>query len=50
VNPPRVTLLLRHPGIFGKEVTFCAPIRLLPFSKSPVIEELIARIDSARAA
>jgi hypothetical protein len=30
------------------EVTFCAPIRFVPFSSSPVINELIQRIDAAR--
>ncbi len=48
VNPPRVTLSLRTPGIFGSRVTFCAPIRLVPFSTSPVIDALIERIDAAR--
>jgi hypothetical protein len=48
VNPPRVTLLLRTPGAFGSRVTFCAPIRLVPFSTSPVIDALIERIDAAR--
>ena len=48
VNPPRVTLSLRTPGAFGSRVTFCAPIRLVPFSTSPVIDALIERIDAAR--
>jgi hypothetical protein len=48
VNPPRVTLSLRTPGAFGSRVTFCAPIRLVPFSSSPVIDALIERIDAAR--
>jgi len=48
MNPPRVTLSLRQPGIFGDRVTFCAPVRFVPFSTSPVIDELIARIDAAR--
>lgn len=48
INPPRVTLTLRDPGIFGKEVTFCAPVRLMPFSQSPIIQDLIARVDAAR--
>jgi hypothetical protein len=50
-SPPRVTLSLRHPGQFGDKITFCAPVRLSPFavfSPSPVIEELINRIDAAR--
>ena len=48
VNPPRVTLSLRTPGVFGSRVSFCAPIRLMPFSTSPVIDALIERIDAAR--
>jgi hypothetical protein len=48
INPPRVTLSLRHPSVFGDQVTFCAPIRFVPFSTSPIIDELIERIDSAR--
>ena len=47
-NPPRVTLSLRQPGNFGSEVTFCAPMRFVPFAKSPVIDALIERIDAAR--
>jgi hypothetical protein len=49
-NPNRVTLTLREPCIFGREVSFMPPS--LPvwklFSKSPIIEELIERIDAAR--
>jgi hypothetical protein len=48
INPPRVTLSLRRPSLFGDKVTFCAPIRFVPFSTSPIIDELIERIDSAR--
>jgi hypothetical protein len=48
VNPPRVTLTLREPCRFGKEVSFSPPVRWLAFSKSPVIAELIERIDAAR--
>jgi hypothetical protein len=48
VSPPRVTLSLRSPGIFGKQVSFCAPIRFLPFSTNPVVDELIERIDAKR--
>jgi hypothetical protein len=48
VNPPRVTLSLRQPSQFGSEVSFCAPLQLVPFKKSPVIEALIDRIDAAR--
>jgi hypothetical protein len=48
VSPPRVTLSLRRASVFGAEVTFCAPTRFVPFSSSPVIDELIQRIDAAR--
>jgi hypothetical protein len=48
INPPRVTLMLRQPSNFGAEITFSAPVRLFPFTKSPVIEDLIRRIDAAR--
>jgi hypothetical protein len=49
MNPPRVTLSLRSPGMFGDRVTFCAPVSLMPaFSTSPIIDELITRIDAAR--
>lgn len=47
-NPPRVTLTLRQSGRFGKEVSFSPPISWVPFSKSPIIIELIERIDAAR--
>jgi len=49
VNPPRVTLSLRRPTVFGDEIAFSAPLRLVPFSKSPVITDLIERVDQARS-
>ncbi len=48
-NPSRVTLTLRDAGVLGKEVSFCAPTRFLPFSKSAIIDELIERIDKKRS-
>jgi hypothetical protein len=48
VSPPRVTLSIRRPNIFGERVTFCAPLRFIPFSTSPIIDDLIERIDAAR--
>ena len=48
VNPPRVTLLLRDPGLFGERVSFCAPTRFNPFSSSPMIDDLIRRVDAKR--
>jgi hypothetical protein len=47
-NPPRVTLTLRDPGAFGKEITFSPPVRVLGFSRHPIIGELIERVDRAR--
>jgi hypothetical protein len=47
-NPPRVTLSLRRPSRFGESVTFCAPLRFLPFARHPLVEELIRRVDEAR--
>ena len=47
-NPPRVTLSLRQPTSFGDKVTFCAPTRFMPFATSPVIDDLIKRVDAAR--
>jgi hypothetical protein len=48
VNPPRVTLLLRNPGLFGERVSFCAPTRFNPFSSSPIVDDLIRHIDAQR--
>jgi hypothetical protein len=48
VSPPRVTLSLRRPSIFGDRISFCAPMSFVPFSTSPIIDELIRRIDAAR--
>ena len=35
-------------GVFGDNVSFCAPVRFIPFSTHPIINELIERIDAAR--
>jgi hypothetical protein len=48
VNPPRVTLSLRRQTTFGDQITFCAPVRFIPLTASPVIAALIDRIDQAR--
>jgi hypothetical protein len=48
INPPRVTLSLRRPTVFGDQLTFGAPMRFVPFSTSPIINDLIDRIDLAR--
>jgi hypothetical protein len=47
-NPERVTLTLREPSRFGKEITFSPPRRLLTFARSPIINELIESVDAAR--
>ena len=47
-NPQRVTLSLREPGVLGKEIAFVPPSRFLPFSKSPIVDDLIRRVDEAR--
>ncbi len=48
-NPPRVTLTLRNPGLLGKEVTFSPPVRWIPFARSPIVDQLVERIDAARS-
>jgi hypothetical protein len=48
MNPPRVTLALRRPSQFGNQITFSAPVRFMPFTASPIIEDLIKRIDATR--
>jgi len=40
-SPARVTLTLRTPCRFGKEVTFSPPRRFLPFAKSPIVADLL---------
>lgn len=47
-NPNRVTLNLREAGPLGDEVSFSAPTSWVPFRKSPVILDLIDRIEQAR--
>jgi len=48
MSPPRVVLSLRRPSVFGSQVAFCAPLRFVPFATSPIVDELIQRIDAAR--
>jgi hypothetical protein len=47
INPPRVTLSVRQPTIFGDQIAFVAPVRFVPFSTSPIINDLIERVDRA---
>jgi hypothetical protein len=49
MNPPRITLTLRQPCRFGKEITFSPPASLLAFfSKNLIATELIERIEAVR--
>jgi hypothetical protein len=48
VNPPRITLSLRRQTSFGDQITFCAPVRFIPLTTSPVVTALIDRIDQER--
>ena len=48
VNPPRVTISVRHKTEFGDELSFSPPGSLIPFKKNKEITELIDRIDRAR--
>lgn len=52
MNPSRVTLTLRQPCRFGREISFSPPIGIFDmfayFRKHPLVTELIERIDAAR--
>jgi len=48
MNPPRVTLLLRLPTIFGEDVSFIPTFRWIPYLMHPIAQELILRIDAAK--
>jgi hypothetical protein len=48
INPLRVTLSVRQPTTFGEQISFMAPVRFVPFTTSPIIIELIERVDRAR--
>jgi hypothetical protein len=48
ISPPRVVLSLRQTTALGDQIAFCAPLRFVPFASSPVISDLINRIDDAR--
>jgi len=51
VNPPRVTLRLVNCGRFGTDIVFTPAMtfRLNPLAKHPVVSDLNARADLARA-
>ena len=46
--PPQVTLSVRRRTVFGDTITFCAPVSMMPLWSSPVILDLIDRVDAAR--
>jgi hypothetical protein len=54
MNPPRITLRLRTPGRFGRDVPFTpipSPLRtriFRPFATNPIAEDLMVRVDRAR--
>ena len=47
-SPERVVLQIRAEGLIGTELAFNPPMRLNPFSKNPIIVDLIERADRAR--
>jgi hypothetical protein len=47
-NPPRITLTLRDPCRFGKEVAFSPPVQFFQFWRSKVAADLIERIEAKR--
>ncbi|WP_444888653.1 hypothetical protein [Microbulbifer sp. JMSA008] len=47
-SPERIILHVRSGGAIGKELAFNPPMRLNPFSKNPIVTELIERVDRAR--
>jgi hypothetical protein len=49
VNPPRITLTLRQPSRFGREVSFSPPQSFFaPFVRNKLAGELIERVEAAR--
>jgi hypothetical protein len=50
VNPERITLTTRNPGPLGREVTFMAPVRLWPFGRHTLANELTLLAANARDA
>jgi hypothetical protein len=47
-SPERVVIQVRTGGEIGKELVFNPPMRFNPFSKNPIIVELIERVDRAK--
>jgi hypothetical protein len=48
MNPPLVTLSVRRHTAFGDTIAFCATGSIMPLWSSPVIQDLIDRVDAAR--
>ena len=49
-NSERVTLSIRRDTVFGTEIAFTPATGFTPFSRSPIVDELIRRVDAARQA
>ena len=47
-SPERIVVNVRYEGPLGNELVFNPPARFFRFSKSPLIKELIERVDRAR--
>ena len=47
-SPERVVIYTKNEGRIGRKLVFSPPIRLNPFSKSPIVIDLIERVDRAR--
>ena len=48
VNPQRITLTLREPCEFGREIAFMPPQRMFPWGTPQIVRDLIERVDAAR--
>ena len=48
-RPPRITLILRQPSVFGTQISFCPHPGRIPFSTPPLVAELNSRIHAARS-
>jgi len=48
-SPERIVIQTRVEGSIGKELAFTPPFRFNMFSKSPIVAELIERVDNVRA-
>ncbi|MCT8127414.1 hypothetical protein H1D31_15500 [Alishewanella sp. BS5-314] len=48
-SPEKVVIQLRSEGTIGKELAFNPPMRFNLFSKNPMVNELIERVDRAKS-